>query len=71
MRVMLSFAVLALPLVAGCATGEGAGRYQVEMDRLQAQCTERDGILQPTGSQSGQPARDYACVIRGGASRLN
>ncbi|MBD3837798.1 hypothetical protein [Brevundimonas sp.] len=71
MRVMISLAVLALPLVAGCATSDGPNRYQAEMDRLEAQCTERGGILQPTGSQSGEPARDYACRITGGASRLN
>lgn len=71
MRVMISLAVLALPLVAGCATSDVPNRYQAEMDRLEAQCTEREGILQPTGSQSGEPARDYACRITGGASRLN
>lgn len=71
MRVMLSFALLTLPLVAACATTDGVNRYQADMDRLEAQCRERDGILTPTGSQTGEPARDYACKITGGASRLN
>ena len=71
MRVTLSFALLTLPLIAACASTDGVNRYQADMDRLDAQCRERGGILQPTGSQSGEPARDYACHITGGASRLN
>ena len=67
----LSSAALAgLVLLAGCASTGGTSRYQAELDRLDADCRARDGILQPTGSQSANPARDYVCRITGGASRL-
>ena len=64
--VMLSG--LALSACAGAAGGSNS--YSAEMDRLEADCKAREGILTPTGSQSGQPARDYACRITGGASRI-
>jgi hypothetical protein len=41
------------------------------MERLTADCAERGGILSPIpGATSGRPATDYACEIRGGASRI-
>lgn len=59
-----------LTMLAACASTGGASRYQAELDKLEADCRARDGILQPTGSQSARPARDYVCRITGGASRL-
>ncbi|QYF86469.1 hypothetical protein [Brevundimonas sp. PAMC22021] len=67
-RPMLVIAGLAM--LAACASTGGPNRYQAEYDRLEADCRARDGILQPTGSQSAQPARDYVCRITGGASPL-
>ena len=59
-----------LAMLTACTSTGGPSRYQAELDRLDADCRARDGILQPTGSQSAQPARDYVCRITGGASRL-
>lgn len=70
MRVILSIAVLALPLLSGCAADGAPNRYQLEINRLEAECRERDGILMSTGSQTGEAARDYACRIPN-ASRLH
>jgi hypothetical protein len=57
--------------LSACASAAGGtNSYSADLDRLEADCTAREGILTPTGSQSGQPARDYACKITGGASRL-
>jgi len=66
--------VLAVALTAtlsACASDGTRSRYSQDMDRLTAECTAREGILQPTGATSGEAARDYACVIRGGATRIN
>ena len=59
-------------ILSACATVDGPpSRYSQEMDRLTSDCTAREGVLQPTGAVSGEPARDYACIIRGGGSRIN
>lgn len=73
MRIPTSLiAVTALAAaLAACASDGMPSRYSQEMDRLTADCTAREGILQPTGATSGEPARDYACVIRGGGTRIN
>lgn len=62
--------LLGLAISACASAGGGSNSYLTEMDRLEADCKAREGILTPTGSQSGQPARDYACRITGGASRI-
>ena len=67
---LCSAALAGLLLLAGCASTGGPNRYQAELDKLEADCRARDGILQPTGSQSARPARDYVCRITGGVSRL-
>lgn len=67
---LIAVTALAAALSA-CASDGTPSRYSQEMDRLTADCTAREGILQPTGATSGEPARDYACVIRGGATRIN
>jgi len=64
---ILILAAAASALAACASTGEPS-RYQTEMNRLETDCTARDGILIPTGATSGQPARDYACEIRGGSA---
>jgi hypothetical protein len=72
LKMKTAAAVLMGASLVGCASGSAnPSRYSTEFDRLEADCKAREGILAPTGSQSGQPARDYACKITGGASRLN
>ena len=64
-------AVLVAPLaLAACASGRPLPTYQQDMDRLDAECRARDGILTPTGAQTGRPQTDYACRITGGATRI-
>lgn len=74
MTLMLKAAaalLLAASLV-GCASGPSSpNSYSAELDRLDADCRAREGILTPTGSQTAHPQRDYACKITGGASRLD
>lgn len=74
-RTVALSAVLALALAtAGCATGAGRNvpSYAEEMDQLAAECRTRGGILTPIpGAATGQPRRDYACSISGGASRID
>lgn len=76
--------ILGLSLMLGaCAstdTGSGASisprasdespfGYTAEYDRLRTDCAARGGYLEPLGrSNTGRPATDYACTIRGGAS---
>lgn len=72
-RILLFSALAAASLAtAGCAAGaRPLNGYGAEMDRLTADCAERGGILTPIpGATSGRPQADYACEIRGGASRI-
>ena len=73
LKMTIGAALLAGILLPGCATSaaNGSASYRAEVERLEAECTARDGILTPTGSQTTYPRRDYACKITGGASRLN
>lgn len=65
-------AALALPLLlSACATGRDLPTYKQEMDKLDAECVARGGILSPSGNQTGRPQTDYVCKITGGASRIN
>ncbi len=61
--------LLALSACMGMGDGSGSA-YTRDYDRLTATCTERGGILSPTGSQSGRPANDYTCKISGGSEGL-
>jgi len=70
MRLALLTLVVALPALAACASSGVKSQYQQDYDRLDAACTERQGILTPTGGQTGRPETDYACKITGGASRI-
>ncbi|WP_341021480.1 hypothetical protein [Brevundimonas diminuta] len=64
-------AVIVAPLaLAACASGRPLPTYQQEMDKLDADCRERGGIISPTGRQTGRPQTDYVCKITGGASRI-
>lgn len=64
-------AVLVAPLaLAACASGRPLPTYQQEMDKLDAECRDRGGIISPTGRQTGRPQTDYVCKITGGASRI-
>ena len=68
-RFITGGAVAALALAA-CASGRPLPTYQQEMDKLDAECRERGGIISPTGRQTGRPQTDYVCKITGGASRI-
>jgi hypothetical protein len=73
MRAPLIFAalVVAAPLaLSACASGRPLPTYQQEMDKLDAECRDRGGILSPTGNQSGRPQTDYVCKITGGGTRI-
>ena len=69
-RILLSSLLLAASLGACASTGSHP-TYGQELDQLTADCRERGGILSPIpGAQTGRPQTDFACEIRGGASRL-
>ena len=70
MRILILSTALALPLLAACGTTGGVNGYQQEMDALEAACARDQGILVPTGVQTGRPQTEYACKITGGASRI-
>ncbi|MGH6978113.1 hypothetical protein D3C80_1916980 [compost metagenome] len=71
MRAALVLAAFVAPLALGaCATGRTAPTYQQQLDKLEAECTTRGGILSPSGSMTGRPQTDYVCKITGGATRL-
>lgn len=66
---LFAFAVLGLTL-ASCASGGGISRYESELQRLNADCEARGGILVPTGNlQSGRPQLENVCQIRGHTAR--
>ncbi|GAA0870603.1 hypothetical protein GCM10009116_24400 [Brevundimonas basaltis] len=69
MRAVLFAAPAALAVaLSACASGMGESRYETELQRLNADCQARGGILSPTGRQSGQPALDNVCKVTGQAS---
>jgi hypothetical protein len=71
MRILILSAAISLPLLAAaCATTGGVNQYQRDLDALEKTCTQRQGILTPTGLQTGWPETEYACTITGGASRI-
>lgn len=53
--------------LASCAS-TGTNQYQEDFDKLEAECTARDGILVPTGRLSGRPQLDNVCRINSGPS---
>jgi len=71
MRAALVLAAFVAPLALGaCATGAGTSTYQTDLDKLEADCKARDGILMPTGATTGRPQTDNVCRINGGATRI-
>ena len=64
MRIVLIALPAALALTA-CAGATGPSYYQTELERLQADCAARGGILSPTGEQSGRPQLDNVCKVTG------
>ena len=57
---------LALTLTAGlsaCAGSPGPNAYQSDLDRLEADCQSRSGVLAPTGRSTGRPPLDYVCKL--------
>ena len=71
MRILILSTALALPLLAACGTTGATNTYQQELDVLDAACTRDQGILTPTGLQTGRPQTEYACKITGGATRIH
>lgn len=64
-------AALVAPLMLGaCATSQPASTYQQDLDKLEANCTARGGILTPSGATTGRAQTDYLCKITGGATRI-
>lgn len=64
-------AIIVAPLaLAACASTHPLPTYQQEMDKLDAECRERGGIISPTGRQTGRPQTDYVCKITGAATRI-
>ncbi|NBB64675.1 hypothetical protein GVN18_36070 [Pseudomonas sp. ODNR1LW] len=70
MRTFFVAILMTAPLMTACASSGQTSTYQEDLKRLEAACTERQGILTPTGLQSGRPETEYACRITGGASRI-
>ena len=70
MRILILSAAISLPLLAACGTTGGVNSYQKDMDALEAACTRSQGILTPTGLQTGHAQTEYACKITGGATRI-
>ena len=70
MRILILTTAVVLPLLAACGTTGGVSSYQRDMDALEKTCTQRQGILTPTGLQTGKPETEYACTITGGATRI-
>ncbi|WP_295184751.1 hypothetical protein [uncultured Brevundimonas sp.] len=70
MRILILSAAVVLPLLSGCGTMGATNRYQQELNALEAACTRDQGILTPTGVQTGRPQTEYACEITGGATRI-
>jgi hypothetical protein len=70
MRLGVFSLIALLPVLAACATPGVKSQYQQDLDRLEAGCRDRQGILISTGDQTGRPETDYACKITGGASRI-
>lgn len=66
-----SIALIALLALSGCATGVvGDSPYQRDLTALEKGCSDRGGILTPTGANTGYPATEFACRISGPASRI-
>ena len=62
----LTKAVVLSALVAGlsaCVSMGDTNDYQAEVDRLDADCRARGGILQPTGSPSANAGAAHVCVV--------
>ena len=49
--------------LAACASMGDTNDYQSEVDRLDADCRAKGGILQPTGSPSANAGAAHVCVV--------
>lgn len=65
---VLSLSILAVAASA-CASSVSGNVYSNEVERLAADCQSRGGILQATGSHTGQAAADNYCKLTN-ASRI-
>ena len=67
---MSRLALVALLGLAACASQPGRNSYAAELDRLEADCRERGGILLPIpGAQArtGNPGAAFTCNLPGGS----
>jgi hypothetical protein len=59
----------ALAVLGACTTPQQGSRYTAELDRLEADCRTRGGVLTPTGATTGRVETEFACRITA-ASRI-
>ena len=62
----LTKAVVLSAVVAGlaaCASMGDTNDYQSEVDRLDADCRAKGGILQPSGAVTANPGAEHVCVV--------
>lgn len=64
---MRTLSILTLSMLAvaasACAPAMNGNVYSNEVERLAADCQSRGGILQATGSHTGQAAADNYCKL--------
>lgn len=70
MRILILSAALVMPLVTACGSMGGTSKYQQELNALEAACVRDQGILSPTGVETGRPQSEYVCKISGVASGI-
>ncbi|WOB78806.1 hypothetical protein [Brevundimonas nasdae] len=70
MRILILSATIAVPLLSGCGTMGATSTYQQELNALEASCVRDQGILSPTGRETGRPQTEYVCKINGIASGI-
>ena len=64
--IFIAAALLPAALLAGCASTGRPSLTAQEMDKLQAACEARGGMLIPSGRRyTGEVALDYPCLIHG------
>jgi hypothetical protein len=69
MRIPILAALLPMTVLAACASNGRPSITAMEMDRLQAACEARGGMLIPSGRRyTGEVALDYPCLIHGATS---
>ncbi|PZN96869.1 MAG: hypothetical protein DCF29_23015 [Alphaproteobacteria bacterium] len=71
MPVIYRCLAFGLLLGASACASTNTGAYQeTDLKTFTEQCEARDGLLAPTGQQSGRPQIDYVCAIRNAGRRV-